>query len=132
MADAKYCILDMKQVSEIDITGAKILGRLYNSLNKQGKLLMASNIDSNHPLWNFLQVSGVHESFAADYFFANMDLALERAEDHLLAEICHVGSYRQIRFEDLNLLRGFSENEIEIMRDLLEIACFQKGEWVII
>ena len=39
MAAATYCILDMKQVTEIDSTGAPILARLYKSLRETNKWL---------------------------------------------------------------------------------------------
>ena len=131
MAAATYCILDMKQVTEIDSTGATILVRLHKSLRKTNKWLLISHINANHGLLQFLAISGVKQEIPEDYFFSNTDLAIEWAEDRLLEKFCPAESCRQFELNDLDIFLGFSSDELDQIETLLTKNRFLKGEMVI-
>ncbi|WP_372682098.1 SLC26A/SulP transporter family protein [Desulfosarcina sp.] len=131
MAAATYCILDMKQVTEIDSTGATIIVRLHKSLRKMKKWLLISHINANHGLAQFLAISGVKLVIPEDYFFSDTDLAIEWAENRLLEQICPAESCRHYELNDLDIFLGFSPDEINQIQTLLTKNRFQKGELVI-
>lgn len=131
MAAATYCILDMKQVTEIDSTGATILARLYKSLRKTNKWLLISHINANHGLVQFLAISGVKQVIPEDHFFSDTDLAIEWAEDRLLEPFCPAESCRHYELNDLDIFLGFSPDELDQIETLLTKNRFLKGELVI-
>ncbi|MBC2712498.1 MAG: SLC26A/SulP transporter family protein [Desulfosarcina sp.] len=131
MDAATYCILDMKQVTEIDSTGANILVRLYKSMLRKDKWLLISHITANHGLQDFLTISGAKQEISDDLFFQSTDLAIEWTEDQLLEQFCPTDSCRQYELNELDIFSGFSSNELERIEPLLVKDTFHKGDLVI-
>ena len=131
MDAATYCILDMKQVTEIDSTGANILVRLHKSLRKKDKWLLISHITANHALLDFIIISGVKQEISDDHFFQTTDEAIEWTENQLLADLCPTDSCRQYDLKDLDIFLGFSSGELGKIEGLLVRDTFCKGDSVI-
>jgi SulP family sulfate permease len=131
MDAATYCILDMKQVTEIDSTGANILVRLHKSLRKKDKWLLISHITDNHTLLDFITISGVKREISDDHFFQSTDVALEWTENQLLEDLCLTDSCRQYLLNELDIFSGFSSDELETVETLLAKETFPNGAVVI-
>ena len=130
-ADVAYCILDMKQVTEIDSTGANILTRLDKNFRKKNKRLLISYLSTDHFLWDFLSLNGVTREISKEQFFRDTDEALEWAEDHLLAKLCPAEADEPYDLKDLDITKGFSSDELETLKRFLIIKTFKKGDLVI-
>jgi len=130
-AEAHYCILDMKHVNEIDTTGANILVRLHQILERQKKRLLISHLVDSHFLWGFLEASGAAGAIPKENFFEDTDAALEWAEDHVLAEFPSGEDRRYYPLDETDLLLGFEPNELENFRRELDCLEFRKGEELI-
>jgi SulP family sulfate permease len=131
MDAATYCILDMKQVTTIDSTGANILARVHDSLRKRNKWLLISHINADQGLLEFLALSGVKQTIADGHFFASTDLALEWAEDRLLTQFCPGDACRQYQLKAFDLFSGFSADELALVEKRLVKERFRKGELLI-
>jgi SulP family sulfate permease len=129
--EAVYCILDMRQVNEIDTTGANILVRLYRILDRQKKNLLISHLTDNPTLWGFLEATGAAGTIPKECFFKDTDAALEWAEDRIISEYCPEEDCRYFPLNETDLLLGFEPNELEIFRDELECLKFRHGEELI-
>ncbi len=131
MADGVYCILDMKQVTEIDMTGANILVRLHKTLLRRNQRLLVSHMDSNHGLLDFLEISGIKREFSDEHFFPNTDLALESCEDQLLDQFCETRACKQYQLKELDIFLDFSAEELRTIEALLVNDRFARGEMLI-
>jgi SulP family sulfate permease len=131
MVDATYCILDMRQVTDIDITGGNILMRLRYRLRKMSKRLLISHVSANRGLLDILAISGGKEDITEEHIFPNTDLALEWCEDRLLAQKCATAECRQYEWNALDIFAGFSAHELEQINPLLTKETFRKGTHII-
>jgi SulP family sulfate permease len=131
MTKATYCVLDMKQITEIDSTGANILVRLHKMFEKQNKFLLISHIHTNNALWDFLEISGVKKEIPDDRFFLSTDLALEWAEDQLLNELCKGDACRHYELAEIDIFEDFSIEELKTIELLLRKDTFNKDEMLI-
>jgi sulfate permease, SulP family len=123
---ATFCILDMKQVNEIDSTGAHILIRLHNILNQKAKRLLISHIAVTDSIWGILEVSGVTRVIPGRHFFEDTDQALEWAEDRLLEDLGACAANRHYDLPQLDLLGGFEPEELAVFRESLKRATIKK------
>jgi len=130
-ADAHYCILDMKHVNEIDTTGANILIRLHQILERLKKRLLISHLVDSHFLWGFLEASGATGTIPKENFFEDTDAALEWAEDQVIAAFCSEEERRHYPLEETDLLQGFNQRELETFSNELDCLAFSRGEQVI-
>ena len=127
-----YCILDMKRVSEIDSTGAKILSQISKKLNESGKHLLISHMADNPALADFLKAMGVYHKLAENSFFPDTDAALEWAEDNVLTQSIDIaGILGGIQVEEMDILRDFTRDEISILKQKLIFRTFKKGEKIV-
>ncbi|MGD8521391.1 MAG: SLC26A/SulP transporter family protein [Desulfobacterales bacterium] len=127
-----YCILDMKRVSEIDSTGAKILSQISKKLNESGKYLLISHMTDNPALAEFLKAMGVYSALAEDCFFPDTDAALEWAEDNVLTQsIDLAGILGGIELEQMDILKDFTQEEIHVLKQKLTFKTFKKGEIIV-
>ena len=131
MVEANYCVLDMKQITEIDITGANILVRLHKIFERQNKCLLISHIHTNRVMWEFLEISGVKREIPNNRFFLNTDLALEWAENELLDQLCEGDTCRHYQIRELDIFADFSQDELEKIETLLVKGTCNKDEMLI-
>jgi sulfate permease, SulP family len=129
---ADYCILDMKRVNEIDSTGASIVLHMIQNAAKRGKHLLVSYMKDNPGLWKFIGIVDLNRVLQQGKFFPDTDLALEWAEEHLLAQVapsCNLA--RVISLEQMEIAQGFTAAELDILRERLKARTYQKGEIII-
>lgn len=85
--EADQIIIDFRRVSEIDATGARILMQAADAVSARGKHLMLASITPHDERMRVIRELDVHHRLADTDMFANADLALEHAEDRLLARL---------------------------------------------
>ncbi len=127
-----YCILDMKRVSEIDSTGAKILGRISKKVAASGKYLLISYLLDNPSLSDFLKAMGVYQTLGEDCFFPDTDAALEWAEDNVLTQSLELaGASGAIQLDQMDILRDFTPPEIQALEQKMTRRTFDKGKIIV-
>ncbi len=124
------CILDMKRVNMIDAAGFMILLQEYEQFEKQGKSFFFAGMKENAGVWEFIEILGT-ASLKAERLFADIDSALDRAEDALLASLSESAKIPgEVRPEDMNIVRGFTPRELEDFKEKLIRQTYKKGEAV--
>ena len=127
-----YCILDMKRVNEIDSTGAKILGQISKKVTESGKYLLISYLMDDSSLSDFLKAMGVYKILGEDCFFSDTDAALEWAEDNVLTQSLELaGASDRVQLEQMDILRDFTPEEINFLKQKLKHQTFNKGEIIL-
>ena len=131
MEGADQIILDFKQVTDVDITGARIIVEMRNWIAESGRKLMLSSSTSNARLWNLFEIMDVSCAFKPEELFADLDAALESAEDCLLAhEKGPDDDQEPVHLNDLALFEGFSPPDLECIEQKLKLRRYSQGEVV--
>lgn len=133
MADdgARYIILDMKRVRDMDISSGRILVQNYNQLKKEMCLLSFSYLFQGGQLYQTLTEVGMFESMSEESVFADTDFALEHCEDLLLAEYPEADTVDAgVSLKNSEILSGLSEVEHGIVEAAMERREFGEDEYV--
>jgi MFS superfamily sulfate permease-like transporter len=122
---ARIVILDLRRVTDIDTSGATILKQIAARCRQRGMTLMVSAID---PKFAALVAQALGPGCEAT-IFADLDAALETAEDRALASAHAAGSasWRALRIEETDLAGGLSEREMTAFRAHLTPCSYQAG-----
>jgi SulP family sulfate permease len=122
-------VLDMKRVTDVDSTGAKILLQMHDRLVKGGRHLLVSGLDDHSHIAEFMKDMGVTAALTRGRVFRDADRAIEWAEDHvLLSEVGDVARREEFPFAQLEVFAGMSEVELHIVTKLLERRTYAQGE----
>ncbi|MCP4716870.1 MAG: SLC26A/SulP transporter family protein, partial [Deltaproteobacteria bacterium] len=128
---ASWIILDMKEVHEIDTTGAKILQQVFENLQGRGKRLLISCLPQQGHLRGFLQDLDLIDLIGADNFFVDTDFALEFAEDQVLLEAGEVLQTGEMALEQMDIVKDFNAEEIDKLRGALVRETYPPGGMII-
>ena len=127
-----YVVLDLKRVNEIDSTGARILLQIQQRMMKEGKHLLVSHAEQSRRIGDFLLDMGVLTAVTRRRVFDDTDLALEWAEDRLIADALGATGYGDDdALERANVLTGLDPEELDVLRGLLVRRTYKKGDVVI-
>ena len=113
-------LLDLRRVTEIDSTGARILGDIDAALLARSvklALVLSSRAE---------MAARLADIFQHDRLFPDVDRAIEWAEDDLLRETV-VASSSVLTLDGFPLLREFSVDQIEPLRKHREAVAWPKG-----
>lgn len=138
---ARYIIVDMEHVNDVDTTGIWVLQGLYKELIDAGKFLAISHVNKQRlgsnisvapsqaaSLWlNFRDV-GALRVIDESAFFADTDRALDFCESLLVEEIS--GEYFKqfdVFSDQTDLFKGMSVDQIHSVRAVLKQLYFDIG-----
>jgi anti-anti-sigma regulatory factor len=113
-------LLDLRRITEIDSTGARILGDIDAALSARAvklALVLSGRTET---------AARLADIFQRDRFFPDIDRAIEWAEDELLRK-AGTGSSLELPLDRLPLLRDFTADEIERLRIWLEPVSWPAG-----
>ncbi len=128
---ADYFILDMKRVSAVDITGATLILQFGARLEKEKKYLLISYLKENLSLWEFFEIMDMKKLSDNTVFFQDTDGAAEWAEEHLLSVLSRSAAVcAQIRPEDMDIVKNFTQRELADFQEKLRCRTYRKGEAV--
>jgi SulP family sulfate permease len=124
-------ILDFRRVYEVEASGARVLQVLGKTLKEQGISVALSHVPIDEPLGLYLQESGAERSIKLDHWFADLDQALEWAEDSLL-ESCGkpVKPSEEISLGNADLLADLDLRQLATLNGLLEREVLVDGDLV--
>jgi MFS superfamily sulfate permease-like transporter len=114
-------LLELRRVTEIDSTGARILGDIDAALGARGvklALVVSGRSETAARLADIFQ--------ACDRFFPDIDRAMEWAEDDLLRN-AGTGMSVDLSLDRVPLLRDFSIDQIARLRGWLEPVAWPAG-----
>jgi len=132
-AGARYVILDLKRVNELDSTGARILLQIHERLRKQGGQLLLSHARDSYLVLRILRDLGATNALADAGQFADTDAALEWAEDRVIANgESKDGITEEVDLDRLSVLEGLSKDDCAVVRTCLERRTFGAGDIVIV
>ncbi|HZL38767.1 MAG TPA: SulP family inorganic anion transporter [Pseudolabrys sp.] len=113
-ATARTVILDLRRVTEIDATGARILADIQASLARQDRHL-ALALAKNSETAARLSEAGIVEAIGAGCVFEDIDRAMEWAEDELTRADDDDTEGEEIPLVRVDLLSSLSAAELEII-----------------
>ncbi len=114
-------LLEMRRITEIDSTGARILGDIDAALAARGirlALVLSARTETAARLADIFH--------APDRFFPDIDRAIEWAEDDLLRQTATAQS-SELPLDRLPLVRDFTADQIERLRGWLEPVAWPAG-----
>lgn len=125
---ARYVILDLRQVAEIDSSGARVLQLIQETLQDGGCTLALSSVRDT--MAGFLRDLGVLQLFP-DRVFPDADHALEWAENNLLSEagVNPEGAAPAVRETDL--FENLSSEDAAILEGSMQRIQVAAGELIV-
>ena len=124
-------ILDFRRVYEVEASGARVLQVLGKALKEKGVAVALSHVHLDEPLGLYLRESGAERTIAVEHWFADLDRALEWAEDALL-ERCGkpVRPSDEISLGNTELFADLDTRQLETLRGLLQREALESGDLV--
>jgi sulfate permease, SulP family len=113
-------LLELRRITEIDSTGARILSDIDAALGARGvklALVLSGRTET---------AARLADIFQRDRFFPDIDRAIEWAEDDLLRK-AGTGLSLELSLDRLPLLRDFDPDQIERLRSWLEPVAWPAG-----
>lgn len=133
--ETDYIIVDLRHVSDIDSTGANILSRTSDRCREKERHMVLSSVNlmkRGDALCTLLAISeGRCEEERRCQCFETVDDALGWAEDRILDEQFGKDRYdKELSLVKLDVFRGFSESESDILRRYLIKVVYLAGDTV--
>ena len=120
--DADYLILDVRNVVSADVAACKLLIAFVESAAQDGDRVLFAHLGPP------LEELRSHLADASQTIFETRDLALQYCEDRLIAEALPGGDDPTVAFEDFEMFRGLSPEQIALLREAAEPLRFEPGE----
>lgn len=131
LENVAYVVIDLNRVNEVDSTGAQIIVQLHDRITKQGRYLLMSSVSEDTRLARFFRDMGVTAALTRNRMFADLDRAIEWAEDHLiLNELGDARDRDEFPFGQLDVFAGMSEEELASLSAMLTRQVYRKGDAV--
>ena len=127
VAGTRAIVLDMRRVTEIDATGARVLADIHAILTgKKQRLALA--LAKNSETAARLSEAGIFEAIGADCIFEDIDRAIEWAEDDVIRVNSQVEKSDEVALENVELLTALTSSEIESIKDYTRRKTFERGK----
>lgn len=125
--DAGFVILDLRRITEIDSTGARIMLDIQADLARQKKRLAVSVATQGETAARLTDFAASHGS-ALEKSFEDVDRAIEWAEDELLREdMCARRSEQEMALDQVGILSSFAPGDIAAIKPYLVRATYERG-----
>ncbi|MCB2186470.1 MAG: cyclic nucleotide-binding domain-containing protein [Deltaproteobacteria bacterium] len=127
-----YGVVDFKNVTHLDSTGAAILVQTVRKMDRTGKFVILSHLAENPRLADTLELLGLREELGGEHLFPDLDTALEYVEDQVLEKVCNVVNVCEIStLDQMDATQGMTPPMLAALRDRLSIKTFSAGERII-
>jgi sulfate permease, SulP family len=131
--EARFVLLDFKRVTDLDSTGAIILGRLDKVLQAQKKKLILTYVSEGQEIHRIMTDMGIMIDSDQRRVFDDTDTALEWAEDEILARL-------EVEAEDdgtinlcmASMMQGLDNDHLMmLMGDLMQEEEYEAGQLIL-
>jgi len=130
MEGSDFLILDLARVTSIDRSASTILVELVESMLKDGRHVIISGCGAHYPFRKALDRAFKQTDAAPVLDCADVDNALELAEDRLLEGRGGGGTGGAAALEHQPLCQHIAEDELALLKTLLEEESFAAGETI--
>jgi MFS superfamily sulfate permease-like transporter len=127
--ETRILILDLRRVTEIDSTAARIVVDIQAAFAKRGHALALAVAKDSEPFQQ-LGEFGVLDDEHLDHIFEDVDRALEWAEDELLRNESQRAADQEIPLAETAILANFDEQEIAILSRYLRRTTHAAGSTI--
>jgi sulfate permease, SulP family len=127
VAATRTIVLDMRRVTEIDATGARVLADIHAILTGR-KQRLALALAKNTETAARLSEAGILEAIGAECIFDDIDRAIEWAEDDIIRVNSQVNKGDEVALEHVELLAGLTSSEIESIKYHTRPKTFERGK----
>ncbi len=129
-SETRSLILDLRRVSEIDTTGARIILDIQTNLTRKGRQL-GLVLSQHGDVMPRLEDLGVLDHVSADHIFEDVDRAIEWAEDNLLHNVLdEPPPTHELPLEKVGILHDFDRSEIAALELRLIRVAHPKGAMI--
>jgi anti-anti-sigma regulatory factor len=126
-AGMRTIILDLRRVTEIDATGARILAEIQTSLARKNQHL-ALALAKNSQTAARLSEAGIIEAIGTGCVFEDIDRAIESAEDELIRTDAKDTKSDEIPLASVDLLSTLTSTEREAIERHTRRETFPRGK----
>lgn len=120
-AKADYLILDFRHITDIDVTGLRILHQAALRVSASNCRLLFAGIRPLGARGRMLTTGGIEKVVSQQYWFDTTDAALQWSEDHLLDRFdLPEPRERMLNVEETQLGRGLNRSELAILESHLD------------
>lgn len=127
----KRVILDLHRITGIDSSGGLAIAQLQDSISQAGRKLAICGLKPGSSQWTFLNDLGVVDAVKPEYFFVDLDRALEWSEVLVLESLSSLdGSYQEHDLRQLGLFESFNDAEFEILKGHLTPVELEPGAYL--
>lgn len=128
-ARADYLILDFRRITDIDVTGARILLQSARELGHRRCKLMFASIKAEGARGRTLTMMGGLGLPPREFWFDNTEMALEWAEEDLLEKFELPAKLdRALATNETQLGRGLGRHDLAILNEALEEIRATRGD----
>jgi glutaminase len=127
--EADYLVLDVRRVSSADASARALLTRFHEAMRTTGNRILFAHLSDEGPLASLYEALAKLADFT-ETAFATRDLALEWCEDQLIAAVLPNGDRPAEAFEDFELFRGLSAEDIALLRAIAQPIDCAAGETI--
>lgn len=129
MEDREFLVLDLARVNAVDQSAANLLATLCDTLIAEGKTVIITGVRHHYPFIKFLERYFKSAPKRPIIDHADVDDALEFAEERLLrAHQVVTDGLPSVSLEAQSLCKGFAAEELEKLEELLTDERFEPGE----
>lgn len=129
LAAAREIVVDLRRVGDIDATASRLLEQTARRLRDRGGQLILSHLAPASRLYDVLIARGLPAAMPLDTWFADLDSALEYAEDRLLARHGIGGeASRPLDLGRSDLAAGLSAEQLACLESYLTPRRLAAGE----
>lgn len=128
-ADTRYVILDFRHVTDIDASGARALETLGHTATRRNMRVLLSHVREDEAHGRYLHALGIAAAVPQEFWFPDLDRALEWAEDQLLGR----GRFEdgpELAPQEMTLFSDLDASEMAMVITLLERHELAHGEAV--
>lgn len=133
-----FVVIDVARVSEIDLSGSRILSRVSDLLVSDGHHLLIAGLREGSPLDRYLDAAGTRTAISSERIFPDIDRALEWAEDGLLRAAAGAATARlglaatadAVELSQFELFSGLDADELTLLRAELTLTRHPRGTTV--
>lgn len=126
----RFVILDFRRVHAVDATGARALGVIAQRCERGGVRVLLSNVGDDHPRGRYLRAMGVIDAVGAGHCFADLDYALEWAEERILESAGYREADTEIALRDTTVFATLDDDEAGLLAGALERLELRHGDRV--
>jgi len=124
-------LLDLSRVAAIDQSASTLLAELAETLLERGKEVLFTGTDRHFAFCQAVRKYFYGHKTLPNFDYADIDRALEHAEDHLLGlDQAPLREMHEVPLTEQPICRGLDESELKLLQSVLVPELFERGDMV--